>query len=73
MPEIGSYITDQELKSYINGADDEALENISQSVVKLMSTKTKGIEGLPYQFMETVDRRILNTDVGCKDCERIFG
>ena len=73
MPEIGSYITDQELNSYINGADDEALENISQSVVKLMSTKTKGIEGLPYQFMETVDRRILNTDVGRKYGERIFG
>ena len=73
MAEIGSYITDQELNSYINGADDEALENISQSVVKLMSTKTKGIEGLPYQFMETVDRRILNTDVGRKYGERIFG
>ncbi len=73
MAEIGNYITDDELEAYIKGTDSNDLENISQSVVKIMSTQTRGIEGLPYQFSETVDRRILNTDVGRKYGEKIFG
>lgn len=73
MAAIANYISDAELESYIRGTDGNDLENISQSVVKLMSTKTRGIEGLPYQFMENVDRRIMNTEVGRKYGERIFG
>ena len=73
MAEIGNYITDDELEEYIKGTDSNDLENISQSVVKIMSTQTRGIEGLPYQFSENVDRRILNTDVGRKYGEKIFG
>lgn len=73
MSDIGNYITDSELEAYIRGSDDLDIDNISQSVVKIMSTKTRGIEGLPYQFMENVDRRIIDTDVGRKYGERIFG
>jgi hypothetical protein len=67
---IADYITDDELKRYIQGVDTG---DATQSVVKIMSTKTRGIEGLPYQFMESVDRRIFDTEVGRKYGERIFG
>ena len=73
MAGIGNYISDTELEAYIRGSDDQSLDAISQSVVGMISTQTKGIEGLPYQFMDNVDRRIINTDVGRKYGERIFG
>ena len=72
---IADYITDEELLSYIRGDDLQADSNINQYVSKIMSTKTNGIEGLPYQFMESVDRRITGTTgagVGRKYGERIF-
>lgn len=68
--EIAKYVSDQELLSYISGNDTDGIE---QSVVKFMSTKTNGIEALPYQFMESVDRRVIGTNVGRKYGERIFG
>lgn len=69
---IADYIDDTTLLNYIKGNDND-IESISQSVVKIMSTETRGIEGLPYQFMSTVDRRISGTEVGRKYGERIFG
>lgn len=72
---IADYITDQELLNYIAGNDLASDSNINQYVSKIMSTKTNGIEGLPYQFMDSVDRRITGTSgagVGRKYGERIF-
>ena len=67
------YIDDQELMNYITGEDTDA--SVNMTVSQLMSTKTNGIEGLPYQFMESVDRRIPSTPgagVGRKYGDKIF-
>lgn len=44
----------------------------SNEMTNILSTSTNGIEGLPYQFMNTVDRRIDGTDVGRKYGEKIY-
>ena len=62
---IADYITDQELLNYIAGNDLASDSNINQYVSKIMSTKTNGIEGLPYQFMDSVDRRITGSRCAC--------
>lgn len=38
----------------------------------ILTTNMRGIEGLPYQFMENVDRRITNTEMGRKYTEKII-
>lgn len=66
--------TDEDLIKYING-DLTTDAAVNQTVSQIMSTRTNGIEGLPYQFMSTVDRRIPGTPgagVGRKYGERIF-
>lgn len=68
-----NYLSDKELSDYIKGVSTDA--NVNQSVSKIMSTGTNGIEALPYQFMKTVDRRIQGTKgegVGRKYGEKIF-
>lgn len=67
--DLKSYLSDQELSDYILGND---VSDVEQSISKIMSTKTNGIEALPYQFMESVDRRISGTKVGRKYGEKIF-
>lgn len=72
---VKNYTADNQLNKYISGTDTLTQEEINQSVSEIMSTKTNGIEGLPYQFMENVDRRITGTKgagVGRKYGERIF-
>lgn len=66
---VNNYMTDAELKSYILGNDTN---NLDLTISKIMSTKTQGIEGLPYQFLPSVDRRVMNTDVGRKYADKIF-
>lgn len=63
-------ITQQMLQNLING---NISTDIDTTTAKLLSTKTNGIEGLPYQFPESVDRRISNTNIGRKYAEKIFG
>jgi len=71
--QLSNYLTDEELEAYITGNDES---NVDQTISKIMTTRTNGIEGLPYQFMESVDRRVVTetetTDVGRKYGERIF-
>ena len=69
MPSLSNYISDEDLAAYIAGNDDS---DVDQTISKIMTTRTNGIEGLPYQFMETVDRRVTGTGVGRKYGERIF-
>ena len=58
-------------KSQVNGYLDGSSED-EKNITNLISTKTNGIEGLPYQFMESVDCRLPGTEVGRKYAERIF-
>ena len=69
---IPSYLTDQQIRTYLTGTDSLADSTVQTTISKIMSTTTNGIEALPYQFMESVDRRIPNTDVGRKYGDRIF-
>lgn len=66
---VKGYMTDTDLAEYIIGND---VGNIDQVVSNIMTTRTNGIEGLPYQFMESVDRRVFGTGVGRKYADRIF-
>lgn len=66
---VKGYLSDTELADYITGND---VSNVDQTVSKMITTRTNGIEGLPYQFMESVDRRVFNTGVGRKYADRIF-
>ena len=58
-------------KSQVNGYLDGSSED-EKNITNLISTKTNGIEGLPYQFMESVDCSLPGTEVGRKYAERIF-
>ena len=42
------------------------------AVNSMLMTNMSGVEGMPYQFMETVDRRITGTEVGRKFAEKII-
>ena len=55
---VENYLTDEQLTDYIKGNN---ITDVNYTVSKMMTTNTNGIEGLPYQFMDTVDRRIPNT------------
>ena len=59
-----------DLAYFLDGQSTSSIRE--QQVSQILSTSTNGIEGLPYQFMDTVDRRISGTDVGRKYTEKIF-
>lgn len=42
------------------------------NTTNLLTTDLRGIFGLPYQFLETVDDRITNTEMGIKYAEKII-
>ena len=54
--------------------DNEATVTIEESnnFANIISDAITGIEGIPYQFMESVDRRLNGTKVGRKYAEKIF-
>lgn len=59
--------TKSQIRNYLEG------DYVSdQDYLNILSTKTNGIEALPYQFMDTVDTRLSGTDVGRKYAEKIF-
>ena len=69
---LSDYIGNTELERFLNtyGMSDSTINN---SVSRLLTTTTNGIEALPYQFMSSVDRRIANNvPVGRKYAEKIF-
>lgn len=64
---IANYATMEEVANVVNGnVNDTAV--VKQMLIDRMS----GIEGLPYQFMENVDRRITGTSMGRKYTEKII-
>lgn len=67
---IDYYVEDVELQSLLAG--ESSIASDAQTIQNILSTKTNGIEGLPYQFPASVDRRITGTNVGRKYADKIF-
>lgn len=63
---ITNYLNKAELNNLLSGS-------VNPQASSLVSATTNGIEGLPYQFMSSVDRRLDGTRVGRKFAEKIFG
>ena len=63
---LSNYMTSGELNNYISGNTSGTAE-IKNMLMNTMS----GVEGLPYQFMADVDRRISGTSIGRKYGEKI--
>lgn len=63
---LSDYVREDELSYFISGeaSKDSDVEN-------LLTTNLTGIFGVPYQFMDTVDRRLDNTELGRKYSEKI--
>ena len=72
---LTSYDSVYDIDNYLNGNKDRITKEAL--AVKMMSDDTKGIEAIPYQFMESVDRRAMvngsATKIGRKFGEKIFG
>lgn len=63
---LSNYLNSTELSSYITGSNTD-----TATVKKLLTTKLYGIQGMPYQFMNTVDRRLTGTSIGRKYASKI--
>lgn len=63
---LSNYLTSSELAGYITGSNSD-----TTVVKKLLTTKLYGIQGMPYQFMDTVDRRLTGTSIGRKYASKI--
>lgn len=63
---LQNYADLTDIKSIISGDSSD-----NANVKNMLITKMSGIEGLPYQFMENVDRRITGTQMGRKYSEKI--
>lgn len=59
MAGISNYLAEEDLLKILQGSYTS-----DTKIAELISTRTNGIEGLPYQFLPTVDRRILNNRTG---------
>lgn len=73
---IFSYVYDSDIQLYVNS---DTNTNYDTTVSQILSSSTNGIEGLPYQFLSTVDRRIpdsknanIGLGVGRKYGDKIF-
>ena len=64
---IANYTDEQDIQRILSGGtyDDVDVKN-------MLINKMSGIEALPYQFMENVDRRITGTEMGRKYTEKII-
>lgn len=65
---ISNYLSAEEASNYIYGNTSKADDN---NIKKFLTNNMSGIEGLPYQFMESVDRRITKTSIGRKYADKI--
>lgn len=62
---LTDYVNEENLDSYINS-------NGTSEIDKILTTNMNGIFGIPYQFMDTVDRRLPNTEIGRKYADKII-
>lgn len=63
---LSDYYSNEELDAFINS---ESADN--SNIDSLLTTNLTGIFGIPYQFMDSVDRRLQNTELGRKYSEKI--
>jgi hypothetical protein len=63
---LSDYLSDEDLSYYVSSdyADNSNID-------ALLTTNLNGIFGIPYQFMDTVDRRLKKTSLGRKYSEKI--
>ena len=66
---ISSSLAADTVKNIGYDTDDSGYNNESKSLT--MIKNTRGIYGIPYQFLKTVDPRINGTDIGAKYAEKI--
>ena len=59
-----NYVSYEEFNQYINTINETKIDSI-------LTTSLHGIFGMPYQFMESVDRRMPDTSLGRKYAEKI--
>lgn len=64
-----NYLTADEASSLING--NTSSEDVNNAK-NFLTSNMCGIEGIPYQFMSSVDRRITGTSIGRKYGEKII-
>lgn len=74
---LSSTYSDQDLLDMFNNNSGVSIENNSSFNASMLTTTTNGIEGLPYQFLSTADRRIdsatvVGDGVGRKYADKIF-
>lgn len=60
---VSDYLTDEQIAEYIDDPDI--------NVSNLVTTDLNGIFCVPYQFMDTVDRRLKNSELGRKYSDKI--
>ena len=72
MAGVSSYNSLTDLNGYLQGTISSSDAELEAYATRMLSTSTNGIEGIPYQFLDTVDRRVSNTNVGRKYAEKIF-
>lgn len=63
---LSDYISEEDLSYYVN-----AEYTNEDTIEELLTTNLNGIFGVPYQFMDTVDRRLENTEIGRKYADKI--
>ena len=68
---VAEFLTGSELDKYMKGAT-YSTDQLDVMAGKMASTSINGIEGVPYQFPDSVDRRITGTSLGRKYGEKIF-
>ena len=66
--QIATYSSDEYRLNAIVTPDD----NTVNTVKSMISSSVTGIEGIPYQFMRSVDRRLEDTTVGRKYAEKVY-
>ena len=64
---LRDYISTDSIDYYVKAEYDN-----TEQVESLLTTNLNGVFGIPYQFMETVDRRLENTEVGRKYTDKII-
>ncbi len=60
-----NYDIEEDLDSFVNSGE-------SSDIDKILTTNMNGVFGIPYQFMDSVDRRLPNTEIGRKYADKII-
>ena len=64
------YLADN-IIDYLEGANTRS-SSFNSNIYSIMSDNLYGIEGMPYQFHETIDRRIDGSTMGRKFADKVY-